>query len=80
VTAFYVLISAIVGALVFAALGLAVCAVAVTRYYNAVDFVTVHAACAGAVVGAVAGAAQTLTTALRGKSALAMPVPPAEAG
>ena len=60
-----VFIYSVLSAVVYALLGLALCFIAVSRLYTAVDFVVVCAACAGAVVGAVAGATQLITAAVR---------------
>jgi hypothetical protein len=72
VAAVNVLVYSVLGAAVYAALGLAVCLAAISRLYNNVEYVTISAGCAGAVVGAVAGATQLLTAAMRAK-----PNPPA---
>jgi hypothetical protein len=75
VTAVTVFVYSLLGATVYAAIGLGVCALAVSRFYNMVDVITVWAACAGAVVGAVCGAAQLITAAVRAR---AKPVPVGE--
>jgi hypothetical protein len=66
VSAVNVFVYSVLGAAVYAAIGLAVCIVAMTRY-TSIDYVMVSAGCAGAVVGAVAGGTQLITAAVRGK-------------
>jgi hypothetical protein len=75
VTAVTVFVYSLLGAAVYAAVGLGVCTIALHRFYNMVDYITISAACAGAVVGAVCGAAQLITAAVRAR---AKPVPVGE--
>jgi hypothetical protein len=65
VAAVSVFFYSVLSAAVYALLGLALCFLAISRLYPAIDYVVVSAACAGAVVGAVAGATQLITSAVR---------------